>query len=111
MARRKADYDNLIIQEFLNKAQAMAYTNCKTEEKFDELIHPYVHTYQSSQGVDYYVPELRKRKLAMVEKNCKPEFFQLAVFLFAGVYRPRELQMGSRSTCSPVVAALSRARA
>ena len=66
MARRKADYDSLIVQEFLNKAQAMAYTNCKTEEKFDELIHPYVHTYQGSKGVDYYVPELRKRKLAMV---------------------------------------------
>ena len=27
MARRKADFDGLLVQEFLTKAQAMAYTN------------------------------------------------------------------------------------
>lgn len=66
MARRKADFDGLLVQEFLTKAQAMAYTNYLTEEIFDKEIHPYVHTYQSGHGVNYYIPELRKRKLAMV---------------------------------------------
>lgn len=66
MARRKADYDGLVVQEFLTKEKAMAYTNFKTEELFDKEIHPYVHTYKSGHGVDYYVPELRKRKLEMV---------------------------------------------
>ena len=35
MARRKADYEGLKVQEFLSKAQAMAYTNYPDEKKFD----------------------------------------------------------------------------
>ena len=66
MARRKADYDSLIVQEFLNKAQAMAYTHQETEEKFNAKIHPYVHTYEGGHGVLYFVPELRDRVKAMV---------------------------------------------
>lgn len=67
MARRKADYDGLLVQEFLNKSQAMAYTNT-TEEEFKEWIQPYVHVYRSKyKSGDYYLPELRKRKLEMVE--------------------------------------------
>lgn len=66
MARRKADYDGLLVQEFLNKSQAMAYCNM-TEDQFAELIQPFVHVYRSKyQAGDYFLPELRKRKLEMV---------------------------------------------
>ena len=40
MASKKADYESLMVQEFLSKAQAMAYTNFKSEEAFDEMIAP-----------------------------------------------------------------------
>ena len=46
MARRKADYDGLMVQEFLSKSQAMAYCNM-TEEQFAELVQPFVHVYRS----------------------------------------------------------------
>ena len=66
MARRKADYDGLLVQEFLNKSQAMAYCNM-TEDQFAELIQPFVHVYRSKyQAGDYFLPELRKRKLERV---------------------------------------------
>lgn len=69
MARRKADYDSLMVQEFLSKSQAMAYTNT-TEEQFNELIMPYVHAYRCKfRAGDYFIPELRKRKLELVEMN------------------------------------------
>lgn len=67
MARRKADFDSLLVQEFLTKAQAMAYTLRLTEEKFNEEIAPYVHTYRGGHGGCYYLPELRKRMLELVE--------------------------------------------
>lgn len=69
MASKKADYEGLMVQEFVTKAQAMAYTNMLTEAAFDEKILPYVHTYQNSDGRgkgDFFIPELRKRKLQMV---------------------------------------------
>ena len=69
MARKKADYDGLLVQEFLSKAQAMAYTNFKNEEAFDEMIAPWCHVYRNSDNRskgDYYLPELRKRKLDLV---------------------------------------------
>ena len=69
MASKKADYEGLKVQEFVNKAQAMAYTNMQTELAFDEYILPYVHTYQNSDGRgkgDFFIPELRKRKLQLV---------------------------------------------
>lgn len=69
MASKKADYDGLMVQEFVTKAQAMAYTNMLTEASFDEKILPYVHTYQNSDGRgkgDFFIPELRKRKLQLV---------------------------------------------
>ena len=70
MARRKADYDGLMVQEFLSKAQAMAYTNYPDEKKFDEEVRPYMHVYRNgdrrSKG-DYFLLELRKRKLELVE--------------------------------------------
>lgn len=69
MASKKADYDGLMVQEFVTKAQAMAYTNMQTEPAFDELILPYVHTYRNSDGRgkgDFFIPELRKRKLQLV---------------------------------------------
>ena len=66
MARRKADFDGLQVQEFLTKAEAMAYTLRLTEEKFNEEIMPYVHVYQGGQGGCYYVQELRKRMLSLV---------------------------------------------
>lgn len=69
MASRKADYDTLMVQEFLSKEQAMAYTNYRNEAAFDRDIRPYCHIYcnsnSHSQG-DYYLPELRKRKLQLV---------------------------------------------
>ena len=68
MARRKADYDGLMVQEFLSKAQAMAYTNFKTEDEFDEWIGKYCHVYRNSDRRskgDYFIPELRKRKLEL----------------------------------------------
>lgn len=69
MASKKADYERLMVQEFVTKAQAMAYTNMLTEAAFDEKILPYVHTYQNSDGRgkgDFFIPELRKRKLQLV---------------------------------------------
>ena len=69
MASKKADYDGLMVQEFVTKAQAMAYTNMLTEAAFDEKILPYVHTYQNSDGRgkgDFFIHELRKRKLQLV---------------------------------------------
>ena len=69
MASKKADYESLMVQEFLSKAQAMAYTNFKTEESFDEMIAPWCHVYRNSDGRsegDYFLPELRKRKLDLV---------------------------------------------
>ena len=72
MARRKADYDGLMVQEFLSKAQAMAYTNYLDEKKFDEEVRPYMHVYRNgdkrSKG-DYFLPELRLWKLDHVEMN------------------------------------------
>lgn len=72
MARRKADYDGLMVQEFLSKAQAMAYTNYTDEKKFDEEVRPYMHVYRNgdkrSKG-DYFLPELRQWKLDHVEMN------------------------------------------
>ena len=72
MARRKADYDGLMVQEFLSKAQAMAYTNYPDADKFDEEIGRYCHVYRNGDGRskgDYYLPELRKRKLELVEMD------------------------------------------
>ena len=66
MGRRKADYDSLLVQDFLNRAQAMAYTHQPNEDAFKVNIHPYVHTYASGEGMLYYVPELKQRVLAMV---------------------------------------------
>ena len=43
MASRKANYEGLMVQEFVDKDIAMAYTNMKNEPAFDELILPYVH--------------------------------------------------------------------
>lgn len=70
MASKKADYDGLIVQEFLSKAQAMAYTNFKVESEFDQNIGRYCHVYRNSDSRskgDYFLPELRKRKLELVE--------------------------------------------
>lgn len=70
MASKKADYEGLMVQEFLSKAQAMAYTNFRVESEFDKHIGAYCHIYRNSDSRskgDYYLPELRKRKLAMVE--------------------------------------------
>ena len=67
MARRKADCDSVIvIQEFLTKPQAMAYTNRLTEEKFNEDIEPYVNIYQGGKGGCYFLPELGERMLNML---------------------------------------------
>ena len=66
MARRKADYDSLMVQDFLNRAQAMAYTHQPNEDAFKVKIHPYVHTYESGEGMVYYIPELRQRVLQMI---------------------------------------------
>lgn len=68
MASMKADYDGLMVQEFLSKAQAMAYTNFKRKEDFDLYIDPYCHHYMNSDKRsvgDYYIPELRKRKIEL----------------------------------------------
>lgn len=70
MASKKADYEGLIVQEFLSKAQAMAYTNFRVESEFDKHIGAYCHIYRNSDSRskgDYYLPELRKRKLELVE--------------------------------------------
>lgn len=67
MARPKADYDGLMVQEFLSFEQAMAYCNF-TADEMKELVLPYVHRYRSKyKKGDYYLPELRKRKLELVE--------------------------------------------
>ena len=72
MASKKADYEGLMVQEFLSKAQAMAYTNYLDEKKFDEEVRPYLHVYRNgdkrSKG-DYFLPELRQWKLDHVEMN------------------------------------------
>ena len=67
MASKKADFQGLMVQEFLTKPQAMAYTLRKTEAKFDEEIAPYVHVYHGGRNGCYYLPELRRRMLSMVE--------------------------------------------
>ena len=70
MASKKADYEGLIVQEFLSKAQAMAYTNFRVESEFDLHIGRYCHVYRNSDSRskgDYFLPELRKRKLELVE--------------------------------------------
>lgn len=69
MPRTKADFEGLRCQEFLTKAQAMAYTQRLTEEKFDEDIKRRVHIYRGGKGGCYYVPELRKVMLEFVEMN------------------------------------------
>ena len=69
MASRKANYEGLMVQEFVDKDIAMAYTNMKNEPAFDELILPYVHVYRNSDNRskgDFFIPELRKRKLELV---------------------------------------------
>ena len=67
MARPKADYDGLMVQEFLSFEQAMAYCNF-TADEMKELVLPYVHRYRSKyKKGDYYLPEIRKRKLELVE--------------------------------------------
>ena len=67
MSSRKADFDGLLVQEFLTKGQAMAYTQRKTERVFDDEIGRYVHVYRGGKGGCYYLPELRKRMLELVE--------------------------------------------
>ena len=67
MARKKADYAGLMTQDFLTKSQAMAYTLRETEEVFDRDIKPYVNIYRAGHGGCYYLPELRKRMLALIE--------------------------------------------
>ena len=72
MSSKKADYEGLMVQEFLSKAQAMAYTNFRVEPEFDEWIGRYCHVYRNSDSRskgDYFLPELRKRKLELVEIN------------------------------------------
>ena len=67
MARAKADYEGLMVQEFLSFNQAMAYCNF-TEEQMKKYILPYVHVYKSKHKKgDYFLPELRVRKLKLVE--------------------------------------------
>ena len=44
----------------------MAYT-LRSEEKFNEEIRPYVHIYRAGHGGCYFLPELRKRMLDLVE--------------------------------------------
>ena len=66
MANRKANADGLLVQDFVTKVQAMAYT-LRGEQKFDEEIRPYVHIYRGGKGGAYYIPELRKRMLDLVE--------------------------------------------
>jgi len=66
MARRKANYEGLLVQEFLTKDVAMAYVNAKDEKWFDEMILPWCHMYHNSGKVgDFYLPELRARKLQL----------------------------------------------
>ncbi len=66
MARKKADYDGLLVQEFLTKDVAMAYVNAKDEKWFDKWIQPWCTIYRnSSKSGDYYLPELRARKLQL----------------------------------------------
>lgn len=66
MARKKADYDGLLVQEFLTKDVAMAYVNAKDEKWFDQWILPWCHCYRNSSNVgDFYLPELRARKLQL----------------------------------------------
>ena len=72
MSGRRPDFDGLKVQEFLTKAQAMAYTMHKSEESFDTYIRPYVHQYRGGQCMLFYVPELRKRMLQMVEIAPSP---------------------------------------
>ena len=71
MARTKADFEGLKVQEFLTKAQAMAYTLRKTPESFDEEIGPYVNLYEAGKGGCYYLPELRKRMLSLLVVKSK----------------------------------------
>jgi hypothetical protein len=67
MASKKADYESLMVQEFLSFEQAMAYCNL-TADEMKELVLPYVHTYRSKfKKGDYFLPEIRKRKLQLVE--------------------------------------------
>ena len=72
MSGRRPDFDGLKVQEFLTKAQAMAYTMHKSEESFDTYIRPYVHQYRGGNCMLFYVPELRKRMLQMVEIAPSP---------------------------------------
>lgn len=72
MARRKADYESLMVQEFVSKQIAMAYTNYTDEKKFDDEVRPYLHVYRNSDKRskgDYFIPELRQWKLNHVEIN------------------------------------------
>ena len=63
MARPKPDYDSMIIlQEFLTREQAMAYTH-RGDAKFKADILPYVNIYDGGQGECFYLPELRRRML------------------------------------------------
>ena len=73
MARPKADYESLQVQEFLSFEQAMAYLNF-TADEMKELVLPYVHVYKSKyKKGDYFLPELRARKLKLVEMEPTKE--------------------------------------
>ena len=65
MANRKPNPEGLIVQDFITKVQAMAYT-LRGEVKFDDEIKPYVNIYTAGKGECYYIPELRKRMLQLV---------------------------------------------
>lgn len=70
MANRKPNADGLIVQDFVTKVQAMAYT-LRGEVKFDEDIKPYVNIYEAGHGEAYYIPELRKRMLNLLVVKSK----------------------------------------
>ena len=74
MARTKADYDGLLVQEWLTFAQALAYSNYDAEN-FNKDIKPFIGKYKRNKSdVQYFLPEIRKRlKDLQVCEGCKYE--------------------------------------
>lgn len=66
MPSKKANKDGFVAQ-FLDKAQAMAYTHRLSERKFDEEIAPRVHAYRGGKGFLYDIDELYTVIKSMVE--------------------------------------------
>jgi len=71
MARPKADYDGLLVQDFLTYNQALAYANC-TDDEFKAWYLPYLNVYRCKcKKGQFFIPALRQLILDNVEMKAE----------------------------------------